>query len=175
MSTESTLPQAKQAQFHQPFFLGEALQPSDHLCGPPMNPLQQRRIFLVLEAPDLDTVFQMGPHKGWVEGDHHPLSLLTTPLLMQPRIELAFWIAREHCQLMSIFLYTRTLKSFSTGLFSINYFFSQLVLISRLFQQNYESDFIFCSFVCIYYTWLTLWKWMHMKRISKSSFLTTRN
>ena len=34
-----SLLQAKQAQFPQPFLIGEVLQPSDHLSGPPLDPL----------------------------------------------------------------------------------------------------------------------------------------
>ena len=43
----------------------------DHLCGSPLDPLQQLSVFLLLEAPHLDAVFQMGPHKSRVEGDNH--------------------------------------------------------------------------------------------------------
>ena len=47
--------------------------------------------------PGLDTVLQMDPHKGRVDGDN-PLPLpAATPLLMQPRILLAFWAVRAHC------------------------------------------------------------------------------
>jgi len=35
VSLEPSLLQAKQAQFPQPFFIGDALQPSDHLSGSP--------------------------------------------------------------------------------------------------------------------------------------------
>ena len=40
------------------------LQPSDYLLGPPLGPLQQPHIFLVLQAPGLDVILQMGPHEG---------------------------------------------------------------------------------------------------------------
>ena len=52
------------AQFLQRVFTGEVLQPLDHPCGPPLDHLQQLHIFPVLEAPDLDAVCQLGPHKG---------------------------------------------------------------------------------------------------------------
>jgi len=52
--------QAEQAQFPQPVFGGEVLQPSDHLCGFPLDPLQKLHIFLVLGAPSLATIFQWG-------------------------------------------------------------------------------------------------------------------
>jgi len=48
------------------------------------------------------------------------LSLLVTPLLMHPRIQLAFRAASACCWLMSSFLLTRTPKSFSTGLLSVS-------------------------------------------------------
>ncbi|KAK4806908.1 hypothetical protein QYF61_012629 [Mycteria americana] len=39
---------------------GEVFQPSDHFCGPPLDPLQQVHVFLVLGIPELDAVLQ-----GW--------------------------------------------------------------------------------------------------------------
>ena len=38
---ELSLIQAKQAQFSEPFLVGEVLQPSDHLSGPPLDALQE--------------------------------------------------------------------------------------------------------------------------------------
>jgi len=73
-------------QFPQPFLIGEVLQPSDHLSGPPLELLQQLHIPPVLRAPNLDAVLQMGPHKGRTEGTLTSLSLLATPFLMQARI-----------------------------------------------------------------------------------------
>jgi len=43
-----SLLQAETAQRPQPGFVGEVLQPPDHLCGPPLDPLQQLSVFLVL-------------------------------------------------------------------------------------------------------------------------------
>ena len=68
---EPSLFQAKQAHFPQPFFIGEVLQPCDHLSGPPRDLFQELCVLLVLGAPGLDTVLQMGPHNSWVEGDNH--------------------------------------------------------------------------------------------------------
>ena len=64
--------QTEQAQLPKPVFTGEVLQSSDHLCGPPLDPLQQ--FFLVLRATDLDTGLQKRPHNGRAEGDN-PLPL----------------------------------------------------------------------------------------------------
>ena len=59
VSPEPSLLQAKQAQFPQPFLTGEVLQSSDHLSGPPLNPLEELHVLHVLGAPGLDAVFQM--------------------------------------------------------------------------------------------------------------------
>ena len=64
VSPEPCLPQAKQAQFPQPFLTGEVLQPSDHLRGPSLDSFRELCVFLVLGAPGLDAVLQMGPHKS---------------------------------------------------------------------------------------------------------------
>ena len=47
------------------------LQPSNHLSGPPLDSFQELCVFLVLGAPGLDAVLQMGPHKSGAEGDNH--------------------------------------------------------------------------------------------------------
>ena len=62
VSSEPSPLQDEKAQLPQPFLTGKVLQPSDHLHGPPSDPLQQLHIFLMLGAPDLDAVLQMGPH-----------------------------------------------------------------------------------------------------------------
>lgn len=56
-------------------FFVRLLQPSDHLHGPPLDLLWHAHILLSLQAPDLDTVSQVGSHiKSRVEGDNHPCS-----------------------------------------------------------------------------------------------------
>ena len=64
VSLEPSLLQAKQAQFPQPFFIGEVLQPSDHHSGPPLDLVQERHILPALGAPGLEVILQMGPHKS---------------------------------------------------------------------------------------------------------------
>jgi len=81
VSTQLSLLQAEQAQLIQSFFIGEVLRPSDRLSGPPLDLLQSLHVFLVLSAPGLDAVLQMGPHEGRVEGNNS-FSLLAIPLLM---------------------------------------------------------------------------------------------
>ena len=55
MRSPHSLLQAKQAQFPQPFLIGEVLQPSDHLSGPPLELLQELHVLPVLGAPGIDT------------------------------------------------------------------------------------------------------------------------
>ena len=67
ISPKPSLLQAKQSRFPQPFLVGEVLQPSDHLSGPPLDLLQELHILPVLGAPGLDTVLQIGPNTQWQE------------------------------------------------------------------------------------------------------------
>ena len=53
VSLEPSLFQAEQAHLPQPFFIGEVLQLSEHLHGPPLDVLKQLCIFLVLGASGL--------------------------------------------------------------------------------------------------------------------------
>jgi len=45
-------------------------QPSDHVCGSSLDPLQQLPVFPVLRAPELDIGLQMGSHQNSVEGQN---------------------------------------------------------------------------------------------------------
>ena len=105
MWSPCSLLQAEQAQLLQPLFTGEVLQPSDHLCGPPLDPLQQLLIFPVLGTPDLDALLQTGPHEGIVERDNN----LPVPAVhisrTESRIPFAFQAARAHCWLVSSFFF----------------------------------------------------------------------
>ncbi|KAK4828837.1 hypothetical protein QYF61_000894 [Mycteria americana] len=62
---------AEQHQLSQSVLVGEVLQPSDHFCGPPLDPLQQLHVLLVLKTPELDAVLQVGSHQSRVEGQNH--------------------------------------------------------------------------------------------------------
>ena len=75
---------------------------------PPLNKLQKLLIFLVLQAPGLDAVFQMGPHKNRVEGDNH-----------LPAGHSSFLAASTHCWLLPSLSSTRVHKFF-TGLLSMS-------------------------------------------------------
>jgi len=46
------------------------LQPSDHLCGPPLDLLQQIHVSPVLRAPKLDAGLQVGSHQSGVGGQN---------------------------------------------------------------------------------------------------------
>ncbi|KAK4808881.1 hypothetical protein QYF61_007996 [Mycteria americana] len=71
VSPEPSLLQAEQPQLSQPVFIGEVLQPSDHLHGPPLDLLQQVHVLLMLGAPQVDAVLQVGSHKSGVKGQNH--------------------------------------------------------------------------------------------------------
>jgi len=50
-------------------------QPSVHLRGPPLEPLQHIHVLLMLETPELDVVLQVRSHKSGVKGQNplpHP-------------------------------------------------------------------------------------------------------
>ncbi|KAK4826723.1 LOW QUALITY PROTEIN: hypothetical protein QYF61_010976 [Mycteria americana] len=61
----------EQPQLSQPVLIGEVLQLSDHFRGPPLDPLQQLHVLLVLRAPELDAVLQVGSHQSRAEGQNH--------------------------------------------------------------------------------------------------------
>ena len=63
MSPQPSLFQAE-VQFLHPSFTEEVFQTFDHLCGPPLDPLQKLQIFPVLGAPDLDTVLQLESYEA---------------------------------------------------------------------------------------------------------------
>ena len=90
VSPESFSIQAQQAQLPQSSFMGEMFQSSDNLCGPPLGQFQQLCILPVLEVPGLDTILQMGSHKGRVEGDNHPPLPADPAVLLLTRKQLAF-------------------------------------------------------------------------------------
>ena len=71
VSLEPSLLQSEIPQLSQPVLMGEVLQPSDQLHGPPLHPLQQLHVLLVLGAPELDALLQVGSHESRVEGQNH--------------------------------------------------------------------------------------------------------
>ena len=94
VSLDPSLLQAEQPQLSQPFLVGEVLQPSDHFCGPPPDPLQQVHVFPVLGAPEVDAGLQVRSHLSRLEGQN---------LLPRPAGHAAFDAAQEtaihlHCE-----------------------------------------------------------------------------
>jgi len=65
---------AEEPQVSQPVLVGEVLQPSDRIHGPPLD-LLQLHVVLVLRALELDAVLQVGSHKSRVEGQNQLLHL----------------------------------------------------------------------------------------------------
>jgi len=63
VSPEPSRLQADQPQLSQPFLRGEVFNPCDHFCGPPLDPLQQLHVLLVLRVPELDTGLPVGSHQ----------------------------------------------------------------------------------------------------------------
>jgi len=59
VSLEPSLLQAEQPVFSQPFLTGEVFQPSDHFCGPFLDPLEEVRVCPVLRTPELDVGIQV--------------------------------------------------------------------------------------------------------------------
>ncbi|KAK4827791.1 hypothetical protein QYF61_021744 [Mycteria americana] len=55
----------------QPVLVGEVFHPSDHFCGPPLDPLQQVHVCLVPRTPELNTVLRVGSHQSGTEGQNH--------------------------------------------------------------------------------------------------------
>ena len=85
------------------------LQPSDHFCGPPLDPLQQVHVFPVLGAPELGrrTPDEVSPEQS--------RGAESTPSTCWS----CFWAVRANCWLMSSFLSTSTPKSFLASLLLI--------------------------------------------------------
>jgi len=80
--------QSEQTQLPQPFFTGDVLQPSGHLSGPPLDPLQQLPVFFCAGGPMPGCSCAHGVSLPRAEQKRtvSSLSLLAAPLLMQPRM-----------------------------------------------------------------------------------------
>ena len=60
----------EQPQLSKPFLLGEVLQTPDHLCGAPLDMLEQVHVLLELGAPELDARLQVGTQQSGAEAFH---------------------------------------------------------------------------------------------------------
>ena len=89
LTSESSFLKAEQTCVAQSFLIGEMSQTLYHLCGPPLDSLQEILVFFVLGSPELDTVLQARPYQGRVEGkDWLMASLLPTRTPMSFTAEL---------------------------------------------------------------------------------------
>ena len=71
VSQKPFLLQAAQPQLSQTLFTGEVLQPCDNPHSSPLDSFQQVHVLLRLWAPELNTVLQVGSHKGRVKEESH--------------------------------------------------------------------------------------------------------
>jgi len=95
VSPEPSLLQVKQSQL--PFIIGEVLQHPDYLCTPFLELLQQLHILLEPGPQAWTQYSRWGLTRAEQRGIIHSFSRLSTPLLMQPRIPLAFQAANAYC------------------------------------------------------------------------------
>lgn len=61
---EPSLFQAEKPWLTQPVLVGEVLQPSDNVHGPPLDLLQQLHVLLALGAPKLEAKLKVGAHES---------------------------------------------------------------------------------------------------------------
>ena len=71
ITSESYFLKAEQTQVAQPFLIGEMLQALYHLCGPPLDSLQEIPVFFILGSPGLDAVLQVRLDQGRVGWEEH--------------------------------------------------------------------------------------------------------
>lgn len=73
---EPPLLQCEKTQLLPSSLTGQVLQPFNHVCGPPLDPIQSVRVFFELRGPELDTVNDL-------QARFH-LHLLSLLLLLSP-------------------------------------------------------------------------------------------
>ena len=69
--SESSFLKAEQTRVSQPFIIGEMLQAPYHLCGPLLDSFQEIHVFFAPGSSELDTILQVRPDQGRVEGEDH--------------------------------------------------------------------------------------------------------
>jgi len=94
---------------------------SPDYCGSPLDLLQQLLVLFVLGAQNWTQYCRWGPTRAEQRGRITSLNLLVVILLMQPRVQLAFWAASTHCQLTLSLSSTGTPKSFFSEMLSSHY------------------------------------------------------
>jgi len=102
------------------FFIGGVLQPSEHLHGSHLGLSNNCGLFSYWRPQARTQCCRWGLTRAEQRGTITSLSLLATPLLMQPGIRVALQAASADCWLMSSFLFITIPKSFSAGLLSMN-------------------------------------------------------
>ena len=85
VTPEPCLLQAEQPHLSELVLIGEVVQPSDHLHGSPLDPLQHIHVLLMMRAPELDAELQVRSHES--EGAESP------PLPCWPRFS---WCSPGH-------------------------------------------------------------------------------
>ena len=101
--SEPFLLQPNEIQLPQPVSIGEVLQPFAHLCSPPLDLLTQLHTPPVLGSQAQRQSSRWGLMRAGQRGDSLLPIPAATPLLVQPRIQVAFWASSAHCFLMSSF------------------------------------------------------------------------
>ena len=109
--------QAEQAQLPQPLFIGEVVQPSEHLRGLLRTHSNSFTSSLCWEGPGLHAALHLGPHESRAEADN-PL-----PALWNSSVDTAQGTAglpghKRTLLACASFSSTRTPKTFSAGLLS---------------------------------------------------------
>ena len=69
ISSEPPLLQTNQTQLPQLLLIRFVLQTAHQLCCPPLDMLQGFDVFLTVRGPKLDTVLEVQPHQGCLQGD----------------------------------------------------------------------------------------------------------
>lgn len=99
--------------------MSKLFQPSDHFCVLLLDLLQYVHVFLLLEVPELDTIFQVGSHRKGVEGQNDLPRSACHAAFYDAQRDLSLWAASLNCSPMSNFSSSSIVKSFSAALLSI--------------------------------------------------------
>ena len=112
----------------------QVLQQFDNLHGLPLDSLQQLCILPVPGAPGLNTVLQMGPHKGRAEGDN-PL-----PSRCYPFFNAAPYTPQgcKHTLLVHVELFTYQDPYVLLLRAALSEFFSQSILVSGIVSTQVQ-------------------------------------
>ncbi|KAJ7424654.1 hypothetical protein WISP_27851 [Willisornis vidua] len=79
---------------------GDVLQPFNHLYGPPLDPLQQIQVFLMLGYTELDAILQMGSHQSGKEEENHLPQLVGHTVFDAAQDVAGFLGCKTHCRIL---------------------------------------------------------------------------